>query len=1167
MFLRSLSIKGFKSFADPVSMDLSPGVSVIVGPNGSGKSNIVDAIAWVLGAQGPKTVRSSKMDDVIFAGAGKRGPLGRAEVSIVIDNSDRRLGIDLSEITVSRTLFRNGESEYALNGNPCRLIDLQELLSDAGVGRQQHVIISQGQLDLVLNARAEERRVVVEEAAGITKFKKRRERTERRLDAMEGDLNRAGDLVREVKRQMRPLAQQAAKAKRQLELRDRVVLLKRYLAGAEYRSLEIQARAAASEKVDAEAFLQKAQIEKATLDDLIKTLESEQLEVSTERLVEVIASFDTLCERLRSVADLATQRKLVAEEKIRDSDRSSAVESLSSEKKSLMDELIQVEADIVALGPDLERLEGEEVECRSEEDGGLEEQLERATSQFNALSSEKGQALSRQGALSDALESVDKQRYTLSERRQRVAVSLEAKEAELRGVIARLDDLAARLTEKSELHKSQSELDSALRASLDDADRHYAELQLKLGTVEAKVTAYEAAIEEGRSKTQVSALGDVPGTLGALVDLIEVEEGYEAAFSASVRGFADSVLLSTREPAISALRRLKQLNLEGSVVSVAGFNPPGELENEVSGGNLRPVRSVVRALSPQLSGFLDAVLSECYVVITSLDEAIEMHLRHSGATFVTLGGERLAPDGLRTASSPMRATRAALDRALSERNDLLVLSSAAKSEVENLREKSVESSEAVKQMARELDSLTHEIAGLEALPQRLETEIASARGDLDELDREYHALSARKGELEAELESLGPLAASLVERSAELGKEVLELQERRKSQFNKRRELDLRRSELELKAARLEQRRIGLERTLGSIESRLEGEIKVYESLRWEISELECSAIGFGEVAKWASLMHAQALEAATEAKNRRSTLNAQAQKRLDSLMQARDARRRCEGAIDERRDALQLCSIRASETRVRLETMAERIRRELGIETDIAVATPIPEGIHPNEAEHVLAVLEDEFGSLGAVNELAEYELAELAERSRFLEAQLEDVKGSRRELIKVIRAIDSEMLNVFQSAFSDVAQNFTVLFEKLFPGGKGRLFLTDPEHPLESGLEIEVTLPGKSVRKLSLLSGGERSLVALAFLFSIFESRPSPFFILDEVEAALDDINLNRFLRLITSFGRYSQLLVISHQKRTMEVADLLYGVTMQEGGSTKIVAQNMSRILAGT
>ncbi len=252
MFLRSLTIKGFKSFADPVTIDLSPGVSVIVGPNGSGKSNIADAIAWVLGAQGPKTVRSSKMDDVIFAGAGNRGPLGRAEVSIVIDNSDHGVELDLSELTISRTLFRSGESEYSLNGNPCRLIDLQDLLSDAGVGRQQHVIISQGQLDLILNAKSEERREAVEEAAGIAKFKKRRERTERRLAAMEGDLLRAGDLVREVKRQIRPLTQQAAKAKRQLELRDRTTLLKRYIAGSELRALESVAEAIGKERVDDE---------------------------------------------------------------------------------------------------------------------------------------------------------------------------------------------------------------------------------------------------------------------------------------------------------------------------------------------------------------------------------------------------------------------------------------------------------------------------------------------------------------------------------------------------------------------------------------------------------------------------------------------------------------------------------------------------------------------------------------------------------------------------------------------------------------------------------------------------------------------------------------------------------------------------------------------------
>jgi chromosome segregation protein len=307
------------------------------------------------------------------------------------------------------------------------------------------------------------------------------------------------------------------------------------------------------------------------------------------------------------------------------------------------------------------------------------------------------------------------------------------------------------------------------------------------------------------------------------------------------------------------------------------------------------------------------------------------------------------------------------------------------------------------------------------------------------------------------------------------------------------------------------------------------------------------------------------ASELAGEAKRVRLHLIEAARFRSARLDDARTRRLQLESELDAKREALQLSAIRRSEARVRLETMGERIRRELGIEVEIAKSTPIPEGVHPAEAELVLSQLEEELLGLGPINELAEIELAELTEKLQFLDTQLEDVKASRRELGKVIRSIDSEILQLFQGAIDDITENFSILFDQLFQGGKGRLVLSNLSEPLASGLDIEVALPGKSVKRLSLLSGGERSLIALAFLFSIFESRPSPFYILDEVEAALDDINLNRFLKLITSFGKSSQLLIISHQKRTMEVADLLYGVTMQEGGSTKVVSQRMSQVSA--
>ncbi|TAN29699.1 MAG: hypothetical protein EPN30_01850, partial [Actinomycetota bacterium] len=568
MFLRSLTVKGFKSFADPVTIDLSPGVSVIVGPNGSGKSNIADAIAWVLGAQGPKTVRSSKMDEVIFAGAGRRGPLGRAEVSIVIDNSDKGLGLDLTEVMITRTLFRTGESEYLLNGNPCRLIDLQELLSGAGVGRQQHVIISQGQLDIILNSKPEERREVVEEAAGITKFKRRRERTERRLNAMEGDLARAEDLVREVKRQIKPLVQQAAKAKRQLELRDRISQLKRYIAGAELRALESAAEAAAQERIDAELAVLAIQNEVAGIDQAISNLERTRPIVDADDLFDVITRTEALSERIRSTATLARQKRQAMSENLRASDNRAVVESLKQELDRVNVEIQGAEAQIVELGARLEQLELDEASFRLEETPEIAESLQDLNNRFSELTGENGSLLSRRNVLLETLNRVTAQIQGLESRRLRMQEQLTLKSQELEGVTARISQLVEIRDQNDSQYLLGLESDKARKSQLDAAEALHNRLQVEVNSLRAKVSAYEAAIEEGRSKTQAKALGQLTGFLGALVDVIDISGGYETAFSAAVQSLSSSVLASDQSSAVEGLKYLKVNNLEGSIISV-----------------------------------------------------------------------------------------------------------------------------------------------------------------------------------------------------------------------------------------------------------------------------------------------------------------------------------------------------------------------------------------------------------------------------------------------------------------------------------------------------------------------------------------------------------------------------------------------------------------------
>lgn len=1166
MFLRSLTIKGFKSFAESANIDLSPGVSVIVGPNGSGKSNIVDAIAWVLGAQGPKTVRSTKMDDVIFAGTGKRGALGRAEVSITIDNSDHRLGIDLADVMITRTLFRSGESEYALNGNPCRLLDLQDLLSDAGVGRQQHVIISQGQLDTVLNARPEERRGIVEEAAGITKFKKRRERTEKRLEAMEVDLSRAGDLLREVRRQVRPLAQQAQKAKRQLELRDRTTQLRRYLAGSEVRALEDLAEKVAQDQVDAELAVLELQTQMSEIDKVIYALEMVVPPVNGDDLVDLISRAETLSERFKAAKNISQEKKTAILLQLRTLDRTSVLESLRNEQQQLTGELHNIEHDIVQLGPELESLESDETAFKADETPDIAEKLSILTESSNVLRQRLGSLSLRRSSLVESCNRLLSEEHHLYDRRLGLSAQNEQKNKELDEVNVRLADMAGRIAKKQEEFTHAEERELQLKLELEDLQRRHSELELSVGTLSARVAAYEAAIEEGRSKTQAKSLAQIKGSIGALVDLIDIAPGYEGAFTASVRGISDAVLAESSESAADGLRHLKRQSLEGSIISITGYLPTIPVMPQAREITLETMRSAVSTSKKEVGEFLDVVLASTYVVSGSLDEAIEFHLRYPKLTFVTLEGERIGPNGFHTAIRPMQATGIALERARIEVDGLNEQFRSSKVNVDRVKNEHQSWTETLRALRSELESLREDFARSESLPGRIRSELIVTKSQLVQLEAEYSGVVGRQAESSSEIAGLEPQIDELQAQLESTETQVALLQSKMQGQYVKRRELDAKRSDLEVKAATLEQRRLGISRALESIAGRLEVETANQVEASREVSSGKRSLVGLDYLIGLCSACLSDSLELIKHLRWLRSELVGEAQGRLNRLSEARANRTECERNLNAKREALQLAAIRSSETRIRLETMGERIRRELGIETEIAKSTPVPEGVSPTHAEAVLAELEGELASLGAVNELAEVELAELSERARFLESQLEDVKSSRREIVKVIKAIDDEMLTVFAEAFNDVSENFATLFQQLFPGGKGKLILGDPDQPFGSGLEIEVVLPGKNVKRLSLLSGGERSLVALAFLFAVFESRPSPFYILDEVEAALDDINLNRFLGLISSFGKKAQLLIISHQKRTMEVADLLYGVTMQEGGSTKVIAQRMSDIYIG-
>ncbi|MFM9085019.1 MAG: chromosome segregation SMC family protein [Acidimicrobiia bacterium] len=1065
MFLKALTLKGFKSFADTTTMELEPGVTVVVGPNGSGKSNVVDAIAWVLGAQAPSAVRSQKMDDVIFAGTARRPALGRAEVTLTLDNADGQLGIDFTEVTVTRTLFRSGESEYALNGVQCRLLDIQELLSDAGVGRQQHVIISQGQIDAVLNARPEDRRQIIEEASGVLKHRKRKEKAERRLEATEGSLLRAQDLLREVRRQLRPLERQAESARRHDAIARELRELQLYVWGRDIESLQSRIGALEAEGVSGAEDERMLREQVAEIEGVVSQLEGELARGGESHVGDELVRVEQLLGRARGqIAVIAERRR-----------------SVENDRYQLMAE------GVVA------SLDGE-VQINREEVERVEREIEKAETQDAVLASEEASLVRDRASSAQA--------------------------------VAEATDAAQRaLDAASETHTGAL---SALAA-----ERARAEM-LEASMVATTASATRAA--------------EVPGALGVLEELIEIDEEWRPAVQAALADALSAAVLADPASARAALEHLRASQGMGAVVALGAWTseaapividapaPKGAKRRRAARaakarearGLARLIRKIFRredvavavvapATTPEaattieaaptvemarpawpehslrprvrarsgehqaaVSVLLDALLSRV-VYAEDFGVAVDLAFSRPDAIVVTRAGDRLAMSAMRV--GPGAVTGEALARARDR-----VAAAEAAAEAARV---------ALHQRRGALEAMRAASAGADATPTDLALRTASLAEQRRDMDSRIAALRERREVLLARIAEIeSRLAADSEERAA----------------------ASERRSRVDA--------RLG---ALGRLARVVEGHVETLERRRRELQD----------------------------ERQRQSQEVREITGRLDATRKERGLAAQ---QLEARRERNRKVEVEMGEARVRLESAVETLKRELEVDAHRAVAAPqpvIPEG---TTAQERMRELERELRLMGPINPLALEEFTELQERNAFLEKELEDVKETRRELQKVIRQIDQEIQSTFASAYADVTENFAKLFGMLFPGGTGRLTLTNPDDLLMTGIEVEAKPSGKNVKKLSLLSGGERSLTALAFLFAVFRSRPSPFYVMDEVEAALDDVNLHRFLALVAEFRRDAQLLIVSHQKRTMEAGDSLLGVTMQPGGSSRVVVERV-------
>ncbi len=1149
MFLKTLTLKGFKSFADSTELELEPGVTVVVGPNGSGKSNVVDAIAWVLGAQAPTAVRSQKMDDVIFAGTAQRAPLGRAEVSLTIDNGAGVLPIEFTEVTVTRTLFRSGESEYALNGVPCRLLDIQELLSDSGVGRQQHVIISQGQIDGVLNARPEDRRAIIEEAAGVLKYRRRKEKAERRLTATEGNLSRLSDLLREVRRQLRPLERQADAARRHGDVVAELRALRIHAAGLELGRMKGRLERSTGDRRDLEGSSRELVAELATLDTAIVASESELAAMGADDLGDALGRCESLAQRGIGLGELLTERGRGIERE-RDAFVDEAlVATLTSDRARVVAELEEVERIAAASAPELAALADAEAD------------LARRRAEFELEWSDDpsvpdAEAAEVRGELVALRASVEASRGDLGRTDQRIARLRDGRE----------QTLAA----QDEASTQVGEADALLRREVDDLDRRTAvsetaqrdavaaadalqQAKNELRAWESRVEALNLAIDDARSRAGIERLADLSGVLGTLRDLVDVDSGWEAAFEAAAGEALDAMIVDGVESGTRALEILQENALAGAVLPLTGRRM-----HTVPLSTGDAVRSHVRGRRAEVDLLLDSLIGLAVVVEGGWTEAVRTALAKPDVLVVTRSGDRFGSTGWRVGAAGSGATVGALDEARAEtgrhaalvnRLDLVAIEKAGTAD--GAKAALGEARERVRIAEIKHREAADDLRRVESRGRELDAEVETLEGHRRDLEARMERDGSRVTELQSRVPELEAAEAELLDAGRAMGVARVELEEQATT-------VGALRTDLEVRAGAASERRELMEARLAELDARLTR----YEEKRQEAEyrqaildrRLHINDRLAGHVSSVSVLVDDQL----TQFRRRRQAQSDAARAVATKLDGIRGRRSELEKRLTELRERERRAELEHAEQSLRLESHIEMIRRDLEVEPEATLDAPCPELGEGVTVAARVRELERDLKLMGPINPLALEEFEALQERHEFLQEQLDDVRSSRRELTKVIRAIDAEIVNVFRAAFVDVSQNFSDLFSTLFPGGEGSLQLTEPDDLLLTGIEIQARPSGKNVKKLSLLSGGERSLTALAYLFAVFRSRPSPFYVMDEVEAALDDVNLHRFLQLVDDFRQDAQLMIVSHQKRTMEAADVLYGVTMQPGGSSRVVAE---------
>ncbi|MEP5505995.1 MAG: chromosome segregation protein SMC [Luteolibacter sp.] len=1221
MYLKTLEIQGFKSFADKTVFEFAQGVTGIVGPNGCGKSNVVDAIRWVLGETSAKALRGGEMADVIFNGTEKRKPLGMAEVTLTMADCEESLKVDFNEVAITRRVFRDGRSEYRLNGTLCRLRDFHDLFMDTGIGRTAYSIMAQGQIDQILSSKPEERRAVFEEAAGITKFKREKKDALRKLEYTEANLLRVSDVLAEQERRMNSLKRQVAKARRFQSLSTDHRVLDTHLAHKRY--VEITG-------------------ERAELTNSIRSLDAQdshlerQLPEKEEAVSEARSAarlFESELAELRQQLNthqnaLAAAQARIAFNNERKSELEGRISQNHSDIAATREKLAQQEYDFTAANEALDqltrRIAEQELELQKQEEQTLAARESRASLEASLRSSRaeanKSQTLiaSMQAKIESALAQLEGNRdraRQLADEEQRLNIGVEEHIAQQSEISALVSETGDKLTDLEEAFQSAERTHQHTRGDLDSARKAATESNKVLAQRSARLDAVKQLVAsgEGFAKGTQSLLKGLdspdefkPAIEGVLASFIQADDSAARAIEAALGAKLQTVLVSDSAIAETLIERLTEKKLGQAAILPKNLIPKAsgtQVETLPQGATAWALDKVKS--EPQVVAIIEQLLEKT-LIVPDLKTALSLRADYSTLTFVTLAGEMLSPEGTIQGGAASGASTSLLERQNEVRTlekeveSLMQADELARTLVANLeagleahREAVEVSRERLQKQKVELSTLQGQLSLASKEVENFNTRIENVRWERSELEKRETAAADSRQSIESELAasrerleaiedetralqsqldaaiageqefntSLNDLRTNLAveKRAKQAAEEQQRPMEARLSELREvaiRREAEIENFTARIQAAADENASLAAQAEDSKIES------EDLQQVLAEKAEGRTQLLPTIEEAEIALSRIRKELAATNEQKGREEIAATKLDLRLENLLTATEDRHQITLATFEP-DAHQL-----------LATLTSRKAKNASGDDEEGPPQASPAASDESEIQdtpgepnwsHVETLVHDlkrKIESMGPVNVDAIEEYDELEERHNFLRNQHDDLVSSKTELLSVIERINEETQRRFSETFAQVRINFRDMFKELF-GEKGQADLTllDESDPLESGIEVIAKPPGKKLQSITLLSGGERSMTAVALLFSIYMIKPSPFCVLDELDAPLDESNINRFVKVLDRFIDKSQFIIVTHSKRTMARADVMYGVTMEEFGVSKPVGMRLT------